>query len=79
MQSANINIFHAAVVAPVLGFIGYKSYNEEALGSNFGIFLIIVAILVFFFHVWIIYQKSMNPAEGMCGGENATCLPCGAN
>lgn len=79
MENANINIFHVAVVAPVLGYVGYTAYKNELVGVNMGIALMIAAIIVLVFHMWRIYEKSMM-AEGMgcCGSENsANTTVCG--
>lgn len=80
MQDAGINVFHVAVVAPVLGYVGYTAYNNEPVGVNMGIALMIAAIIVLVFHLWRIYEKTMGK-EGMgcCGVDTGSANPtvCG--
>lgn len=82
MQNAGINIFHAAVVAPVLGYVGYTAYKGEPVGTNMGIALMIASIIVLVFHLWRVYEKTMLAgAEGMgcCGVDTGSANPtvCG--
>ena len=54
-----------AVVAPTLGYIGYQSMNEQLINSNFGVFLLIVALLLFVAHasMWNAKQKKQSGAS----------------
>lgn len=64
MGDPTINYLHMAGVAPLLGYVGHSVYNEQPLDVNFGIFLLILALLVFVYHASLAYRKTQAaPAE----------------
>jgi len=72
MDGGGINVFHVAAVAPMLGYIGYQSYNGNALHPYFGVFLMILAILVMMAHVGLYMSKQKDTAEKPPSGVTST-------
>jgi hypothetical protein len=68
-MATNVNVFHAFVVAPTLGYIGYKTVKEEPLPPLLGAVLLLVAILVAVYHLHLydkktsVKQEENNPAK----------------
>ena len=65
-----INYFHIIGVAPLLGYIGYLGYQNQPIGQNLGLFLILLAIIIVIYHAYLIHQKT-----GGMGSENYQRLP----
>ena len=64
-----INYFHAAAVAPILGYIAYENYSGRALSQNLSIIIAIIAIFVIIYHLHIAMKKtSQVAAEGYSSG-----------
>lgn len=58
-----INYIHVGVVAPLLGYAGWKVHEASKLGGsaadlkNVGMALLVLAVIVLLYHVYRIYQK----------------------
>ncbi len=50
-----INLFHILFVVSLLAYLGYKIYNQQKINHNIGIFLIVLAIAIFFYHSYRFY------------------------
>lgn len=55
-----INLGHAGIVAPFIGYLGWLSYNEEEIKipKNMGIILLIISIIVVIYHLYIFTNVS---------------------
>jgi hypothetical protein len=67
MSAPSVNLFHAVAVAPALGYIGYQSYHGQPLGANFGIFLMILAIILAVYHLSLYQRKTVALAKSSSG------------
>jgi hypothetical protein len=56
--SLYIPVMHMIVVAPLIFYIGYNLYNRHLLSVDFGIFLIMLAVLIFVYHAYKFYKYS---------------------
>jgi len=68
----NINLFHMAAVAPTLGYIGYQSMNEQLINPNFGIFLLIIALLLFVAHAYMWNEKQKKQPSSTSSASSAS-------
>lgn len=73
MASTEINYFHVLFVAPLLGWIGWQNYQGRPLGTNFALFVILVALIVLIYHAYLISVKTNNNKSG--GVENYQRTP----
>lgn len=62
--SAEVNLGHVALAAPVLGYVGYSIYSGAQLAQSFGLVLILVALLVVIYHGYLYLSK-----KGWLGGN----------
>lgn len=55
-----INLGHTLVIAPSIGYLGYKSYKEEPIeiSRNIGILLIIISIIIVLYHGYTFFKVS---------------------
>lgn len=56
--SLYIPIMHMIAVAPLIFYIGYNIYTKTTMGPDFGLFLIMLAILIFVYHSYKFYKYS---------------------
>ena len=69
-----VNYVHVAVVAPLLGYAGWKVHEVSKRGGkaaelkNIGLALMILAVIVLLYHVYRVYQKKENNS---CGSDNS--------
>lgn len=68
---SGINAFHAIAVAPMLGYIGYQSYQGNVLSTGFAVFLMIIALIVFAFHA----SKYIKKADTVSDTAHAPHTP----
>ena len=62
MADASINLFHMVAVAPMLGYIGYNVHQQQQMNPNFGIFLLLLAIVIIGYH-WSLYQAKTSASK----------------
>lgn len=55
-----INLGHITAVAPAVAYLGWKGFKEQPIiiKKNFGIVLILLAIIIFAYHAYRIKSKS---------------------
>lgn len=55
-----INAGHIAVVAPAVAYLGWKGFKNQpiSIGKNFGIALLVLAIVIIAYHAYRIHTKS---------------------
>jgi hypothetical protein len=58
--SLYIPVMHMIAVAPLIMYIGYNIYNKTQMNTDFGLFLIMLAVLIFVYHAYKYYKYSQN-------------------
>lgn len=55
-----INVGHIVAVAPSIAYLGWKGYKAQPviIGKNFGMVLILVALIILTYHAYRIKTKS---------------------
>jgi len=75
-----INLGHAAIIAPAIGYLGWKAYNEEPIeiSKNIGIALLIIALIIIIYHLYTLvnvsypsYKKNADLEEVPVGEESS--------
>lgn len=56
MTDSSINLFHMVAVGPMLGYIGYNIHQQQQMNPQFGMFLLVLAIVIIGYH-WSLYQE----------------------
>jgi hypothetical protein len=51
-----INLFHIAIVAPLLGYIGYLGIQGHPIDKNVFYFLMVMALVIFAYHGYRLTQ-----------------------
>ncbi len=55
-QKLFIPTLHMIVVTPLLAYIGWALYKKIQLSQDFGMLLILFALLIFFYHAYKFYK-----------------------
>jgi len=54
--SLYIPTLHIIVVAPLLAYIGYNVYNKEDMKPDFGLLLMLLAVVILVYHSYKFYK-----------------------
>lgn len=56
----SINLLHILVIAPILGYVGYRAFQgkQMKITRNMSIILMIVATMIIAYHSYILYTAS---------------------
>lgn len=67
-----INAAHIAVIAPAIGYLGWKGYNGEKieLGKMIGIVLLVLALVIIIYHAYRIKTKSWSEYKASVASPN---------
>ena len=57
-----INVGHIVAVAPTIAYLGWKGFNNQpiVIGKNFGMVLILLAIIIIAYHAYRIKTRSWS-------------------
>ncbi len=55
MSPPYIPIIHMFIVAPLLLYIGYNIYKNKPMNTEFGMFILLLALLIFLYHSYKLY------------------------
>lgn len=54
-MKGEIYLFHIIFVVSLLAYLGVQIYNQRKMDQNVGAFLIILAIVIFLYHLYRFY------------------------
>lgn len=60
MIGPEVNLFHAAVISPALIYMGNEAIQGRALPVNIGVALLVIAVFVIIFHLYLAYEKTCS-------------------
>lgn len=56
-DASSINFIHIFAVAPALAYVFYENYNGRALSKTLSTIGLVVVVLLFLFHAYLVYTK----------------------
>lgn len=60
MIGPEVNLFHAAIVGPAFLYMGAEAIRGRALPVNIGVALLVIAVFVIIFHLYLAYEKTCS-------------------
>lgn len=63
----SVNLFHVAVIAPLLGYVAYTNYQGDPIGSTMVWVLVLVLILMVSWHSYLYYDRNYVKETSVLG------------
>jgi hypothetical protein len=58
-----VNLFHIAIIAPLLGYIAYLGINGHPIDKNIYYFLVVMALVIVIYHGYRLTQTDESKDE----------------